>query len=127
MTLEEAKGYLLRRAKELGLDAEVLFQEERELSLRARQGALEEIKEARQGGIGLRVEAQGRLATPTRKNSPRRPWSGPWRRPGTTPFLPGKKAAFPRATPWEATTFWEKAFPPPWRPKSKAPWSWKGS
>ena len=61
MTLEEAKRYLLRRAKELGLEAEVLFQEERELSLRARQGTLEEIKEARQGGIGLRVWVQGRL------------------------------------------------------------------
>ncbi|WP_135256646.1 TldD/PmbA family protein [Thermus caldilimi] len=61
MTLEEAKRYLLRRARELGLQAEVLFQEERELSLRARQGILEEIKEARQGGIGLRVVAQGRM------------------------------------------------------------------
>ncbi|MFN3369796.1 MAG: PmbA/TldA family metallopeptidase, partial [Thermus sp.] len=61
MTLEEAKRYLLRRAKELGLEAEVLFQEERELSLRARQGTLEEIKEARQGGVGLRVVVQGRM------------------------------------------------------------------
>lgn len=61
MTLEEAKRYLLRRAKELGLEAEVLFQEERELSLRARQGTLEEIKEARQGGIGLRVVVQGHV------------------------------------------------------------------
>ncbi|WP_234554181.1 TldD/PmbA family protein [Thermus caliditerrae] len=61
MTLEEAKGYLLRRARELGLQAEVLFQEERELSLRARQGVLEEIKEARQGGIGLRVVAGGKV------------------------------------------------------------------
>lgn len=61
MTLEEAKRYLLRRAKELGLEAEVLFQEERELSLRARGGVLEEIKEARQGGLGLRVVAEGRV------------------------------------------------------------------
>ncbi|GAA5334660.1 MULTISPECIES: TldD/PmbA family protein [Thermus] len=61
MTLEEAKRYLLRRAKELGLEAELLFLEDRELSLRAREGALEEIKEARQGGLGLRVLAQGRV------------------------------------------------------------------
>ncbi|GGM95538.1 peptidase C69 [Thermus composti] len=61
MTLEEAKRYLLRRAKELGLEAEVLFREERELSLRARGGTLEEIKEARQGGLGLRVVAEGRV------------------------------------------------------------------
>ncbi len=61
MTLEEAKRYVLRRARELGLEAEVLFQEERELSLRARNGALEEIKEARQGGLGLRVVAEGRV------------------------------------------------------------------
>ena len=61
MTLEEAKRYLLRRAKELGLEAEVLFQEARELSLRAREGALEEIKEARQGGLGLRVVAEGKV------------------------------------------------------------------
>ncbi|MEN2982874.1 MAG: TldD/PmbA family protein [Thermus sp.] len=61
MTLEEAKAYLLRRAREMGLSAEVLFQEERELSLRAQQGVLEEIKEARQGGLGLRVVAEGRV------------------------------------------------------------------
>lgn len=61
MTLEEAKRYVLRRAQELGLKAELLFQEERELSLRAREGRLEEIKEARQRGLGLRVEAEGKV------------------------------------------------------------------
>ncbi|WP_117238406.1 TldD/PmbA family protein [Thermus sediminis] len=61
MTLEEAKGYVLRRAKELGLEAELLFVENRELSLRAQGGRLEELKEARQGGVGLRVVAGGRV------------------------------------------------------------------
>ncbi|WP_337844293.1 TldD/PmbA family protein [Thermus sp.] len=61
MTKEEAKRYLLSRAKALGVEAELLFQEERELSLRARNGALEEIKEARQRGVGLRVVAEDRV------------------------------------------------------------------
>ncbi|GLV46983.1 peptidase [Thermus sp. LT1-2-5] len=61
MTVEEAKRYVLLRAKEMGLEAELLFLEERELSLRAREGALEEVKEARQGGLGLRVVAGGRV------------------------------------------------------------------
>jgi len=50
MTLEEAKAYVLRRARELGLQAELLYVENRELSLRAQGGRLEELKEARQGG-----------------------------------------------------------------------------
>jgi PmbA protein len=61
MTLEEAKGYVLRRAREMGLQAELLFVENRELSLRAQGGRLEELKEARQGGVGLRVVAEGRV------------------------------------------------------------------
>jgi PmbA protein len=61
MTLEEAKGYVLRRAREMGLEAELLFVENRELSIRAQGGRLEELKEARQGGVGLRVVAGGRV------------------------------------------------------------------
>ena len=61
MTLEEAKAYVLKRARELGVEAELLFEEERELSLRAREGRLEEIKEARQRGLGLRVVAEGKV------------------------------------------------------------------
>jgi len=61
MTLEEAKAYVLRRARELGLQAELLYVENRELSLRAQGGRLEELKEARQGGVGLRVVAEGRV------------------------------------------------------------------
>ncbi|WP_448567312.1 TldD/PmbA family protein [Thermus sp.] len=61
MTLEEAKGYVLWRAREMGLQAELLFVENRELSLRAQGGRLEELKEARQGGVGLRVVAEGRV------------------------------------------------------------------
>ncbi|BCZ86670.1 peptidase C69 [Thermus thermophilus] len=61
MTLEEAKAYVLKRARELGVEVELLFEEERELSLRAREGRLEEITEARQGGLGLRVVAEGKV------------------------------------------------------------------
>ena len=61
MTLEEAKAYVLKRARELGVEAELLFEEERELSLRAREGRLEEIKEARQRGLGLRVVPEGKV------------------------------------------------------------------
>jgi PmbA protein len=50
MTPEEAKGYVLRRAKEMGLEAELLFVENRELSLRAQGGRLEELKEAPRAG-----------------------------------------------------------------------------
>ena len=61
MTLEEAKAYVLKRARELRVEAELLFEEERELSLRAREGRLEEITEARQRGLGLRVVAEGKV------------------------------------------------------------------
>ncbi len=61
MMREEAKRYLLERAKALGLDLEVLLEERRELSLIAREGELSEVQEARQGGIGLRVAVGGQV------------------------------------------------------------------
>ncbi|RDI96348.1 TldD/PmbA family protein [Meiothermus sp. QL-1] len=60
MTFEEARDYLLQKARAMGLEVEVLATEHRELSVRAREGRVEEITQARQGGIGLRVVEGGR-------------------------------------------------------------------
>jgi len=61
VTLEEAKRYLLDKAKERKVAMEVLGQRDRELSLKARDGRLEEITQATQGGIGVRVVAKERV------------------------------------------------------------------
>ncbi len=61
MTLEEAKRYLLEKAKEHKIAVEVLGQRDRELTLKAREGRLEEITQAVQGGIGARVVAKERV------------------------------------------------------------------
>lgn len=61
MTLEEAKHYILERAKERKIAVEVLGQRDRELTLKAREGRLEEITQAVQGGIGVRVVAKERV------------------------------------------------------------------
>lgn len=61
MTFEEAKAYLLARAGELGVDVEVLATEDRELTLNAFQGELNESTQASQGGIGVRVVTQGKV------------------------------------------------------------------
>lgn len=60
MTYEQARDYLLKKAAEMGLEVEVLAIESREFSLRARNGALEEITQATQGGIGIRAVLQGK-------------------------------------------------------------------
>ncbi len=99
MTLEEAKAYVLRRAREMGLKVELLFQEERELSLRAREGRLEEIKEARQAGVGLRVEAEGRVGYAyTEELSPEAlDWALEEARENA--LLSGKKGSLPQGGP----------------------------
>ncbi|MBI2972217.1 MAG: TldD/PmbA family protein, partial [Armatimonadetes bacterium] len=43
MTLEEAKRFILEKAKERKIAVEVLGQRDRELTLKAREGRLEEI------------------------------------------------------------------------------------
>lgn len=99
MTREEAKRYLLERARALGVEAELLFQEERELSLRARNGALEEIKEARQRGVGLRVVAEGRVGYAyTEELSPRAlDWALEEARENA--LLSGKRGSLPEGRP----------------------------
>ena len=99
MTLEEAKAYVLKRARELGVEAELLFEEERELSLRAREGRLEEIKEARQRGLGLRVVAEGKVGYAyTEELSPEAlDWALEEARANA--LLPAKEGALPQGSP----------------------------
>lgn len=61
MTFEQAKDYLLQKARAMGLEAEVLATETREMSLSAFEGRLEEITQATQGGIGVRVVVEGKV------------------------------------------------------------------
>ncbi len=60
MTFEEAKQFLLKRANELEVDAEILADESRELTLGAFEGRLAETTQATRGGIGLRVVVGGK-------------------------------------------------------------------
>lgn len=60
MTFEEARDYLLQKAKALGIDAEVLATHTRELTIQAHGGKVEEITQATQGGIGVRVVVEGK-------------------------------------------------------------------
>ncbi len=57
MTPEEAKAYLLRRARERGIQAEVLGVWDRELGFRVREGSVEQLTRADRGGVGVRVVA----------------------------------------------------------------------
>lgn len=61
MTFEQAKDFLLRRAGERGVDAEVLGSSERELTLSARDARVDEISHAERGGVGVRVIDAGRV------------------------------------------------------------------
>lgn len=60
MTLQEAQAYLIERARERGVDLEVLATGSRELTLRAREEQLEEINASSRRGLGVRVVTQGR-------------------------------------------------------------------
>lgn len=61
MSFERAKDHVLRRARALGVDAEVLATSTRELTLAASGGRVDEIGHANQGGVGVRVVADGRV------------------------------------------------------------------
>ncbi|MDX2004521.1 MAG: TldD/PmbA family protein [Meiothermus sp.] len=60
MTFEQARDYLLEKAAAMGLEAEVVATQERELTLKGRGGKLEQITSATQGGLGVRVVAGGK-------------------------------------------------------------------
>ncbi|MCS7067779.1 MAG: TldD/PmbA family protein [Meiothermus sp.] len=60
MTFEEARDYLLQKARALGIEAEVLATYSRELTIQAHGGRVEEITQATQGGVGVRVVVAGK-------------------------------------------------------------------
>lgn len=61
MNVRDAKTWLLAKAKERGVDLEVLSTTERTLSVDAQDGAASDVRLATRGGIGLRVVAGGRV------------------------------------------------------------------
>lgn len=61
MTFEEAKRWLLAKAGERGVDAEVLGNTQRELRINARDGKADETTVSQRGGVGLRVVDGGRV------------------------------------------------------------------
>lgn len=61
MTLDEAKRYVLDAARSRGIAAETLGERARELTARAHQQRIEQITQAVQGGIGVRVVVDGRM------------------------------------------------------------------
>jgi PmbA protein len=60
MKVEGAKHWLLARATERGVDLEVLATTERKLEIEAEDGRTSDLTHATQGGVGLRVVANGR-------------------------------------------------------------------
>ncbi|MGH2348580.1 MAG: TldD/PmbA family protein [bacterium] len=61
MTLDEAKRYVLDAARTRGIAAEVLGSRARELTAKAHRQQIEQITQAVQGGIGVRVVVDGRM------------------------------------------------------------------
>jgi len=61
MTFEQAKAFVLRRARERSVDAEVLASSSRELTLSANERRVDEITHATRGGLGVRVIDAGRV------------------------------------------------------------------
>lgn len=60
MNVDGAKRWLLARARERGVDLEVLATFERKLEIDAEDGRTSDLTHATQGGVGLRVVANGR-------------------------------------------------------------------
>lgn len=61
MTHDEARRYLLHRAAERGVAAEILTENGRELTARAHERKIEQLTQAVRGGVGVRVVADGRV------------------------------------------------------------------
>lgn len=61
MTQEEARRYVLARARDRGIAAEVLSELGRELTAKSHQRKLEQITQAVRGGIGVRVVVAGHV------------------------------------------------------------------
>jgi PmbA protein len=60
VNVDQAKRWLLERAGERGVDLEVLATFERKLEIQADDGRVSDLTHATQGGVGLRVVADGR-------------------------------------------------------------------
>lgn len=60
MTHDEARAYILAKAAERGIAADVLAESARELTARSHQRKLEQIVQAVRGGLGVRVVVDGR-------------------------------------------------------------------
>ncbi len=60
MNVDGAKRWLLDRARGRGVDLEVLATTERKLEIEAEEGRVSDLTHATQGGVGLRVVANGR-------------------------------------------------------------------
>lgn len=61
MTIDEATGYVLARALDRGVAAEVVGEQSRRFMARAWRGRLDQSTHARQGGIGVRIVVEGRV------------------------------------------------------------------
>ncbi|MBA2668582.1 MAG: TldD/PmbA family protein [Trueperaceae bacterium] len=61
MTFEAAKDFLIRRAGERSIAAEVLATSERRLSLSVKGGSVDELTAASRGGVGIRVVVEGKV------------------------------------------------------------------
>lgn len=61
MTFDEAKRYLLQRAKALAVEIEILADETRELTLESFEGSVSDMTQALQGGLGIRVVSGGKV------------------------------------------------------------------
>lgn len=61
MNREEAIRHLLQRAREEGLELEVLADEQRTLTIDAFEGSVSEFKQASRAGVGVRAVVEGRV------------------------------------------------------------------
>ncbi|MGH2403829.1 MAG: TldD/PmbA family protein [bacterium] len=61
MSVDEARRHILDRARAHGISAEVVGQRRRDLTARASQGRLEQLTQAVSGGVGVRVDVDGRV------------------------------------------------------------------
>ena len=60
MSLEEARRYVLERARARGVAVEILAERSREFSARARDHRVDQLTQASRGGLGVRVVVDGR-------------------------------------------------------------------
>jgi len=99
MTLEEAKAFILGEARKRGLKAEILLQKKQERAYKAFQGHLEEVLEARQGGLGLRVEVEGKVGYAYTEEVSKEALAWALEEARENALLSSKKGFLPKGTP----------------------------